>query len=74
MGTFLPFWFQKGIKIWNFVDATNIFGKYESSAFQNRSQNILSTSGYDFMTFWSLVKTAKKEEGGSGKKIVTIAK
>ena len=68
MGTFLPFWFQKGIKIWNFVDATYIFGKYESSAFQNRSQNILSTSGYDFMSFWSLVKTAKKEGGSSEKK------
>jgi len=63
MGTFLPFWFQKGIKIWNFVDATYIFGKYESSAFQNRSQNILSTSGYDFMSFWSLVKTAKNRGG-----------
>ena len=51
MGTFLPFWFQKGIKIRNFVDAINIFEKYESWAFQNRSQNFLSTSGYDFMSF-----------------------
>ena len=45
MGTFLPFWFQIGIKISKFVDATFIFEKYESSAFQNRSQNVLSTSG-----------------------------
>ena len=60
MDTFWPFWFQKGIKIWKFVDATYIFGNYESSAFQIRSQNFLSTSGYDFMSSWSLVKTAKK--------------
>ena len=60
MDWYLPFWVLKSVKIEKFVDAINIFGKYESSAFQNRAQNILSTSGYDFMPFWSLVKNAKK--------------
>ena len=47
----VPFLVLKGMKMEKFVDAINIFGKYGSSAFQNRAQNILSTSGYDFMPF-----------------------
>ena len=50
MGTYLPFWFQKGMKNTKSVDAINIFGKYESSAFQNRSDHPSRTSGYDSMT------------------------
>ena len=48
-GTVLPFWLQKGIKICKFVDANNFFKKYGPSAFQNRSWNVSTTSGYDFM-------------------------
>ena len=64
MGTFLPFWFQKGIKFWKFVDATNIFEKYEPSAFQNRSDHSSGTSGYDSMTCWSSGNMASKKGGG----------
>ena len=61
--TSIPFWLQKGIKIYKFVDANKIFGKYGPWAFQNRSRNVSATSSYDFMPIWSLVKTPKKEGG-----------
>ena len=56
----IPFWFQKGIKNWNFVDANIIFGKYGSSAFQNRSDHPYIVFRSKSMTFWSLVKSTKK--------------
>ena len=48
----LPFWLQKGIKNWNFVDANIFFGKYGPSAFQNPSDHPFMTFGYDFRPFW----------------------
>ena len=56
--TVIPFWLQKGIKICKFVDAIFFFEKYGPSAFQNRSRNLYTTSGCDFMMIWSLVKKA----------------
>ena len=47
----IPLWFQKGMNIDEFVDATLIFEKYGPSAFQNRSGNIAATFSYDFMTY-----------------------
>ena len=69
MGSTMPFWVLKDMKICNFVDATFIFEKYGPSAFQNRSGNIAATSSCDFMQIWSLVKMAKKSGGGPEKKL-----
>ena len=44
VGTVLPFWLQKGIKVCEFVDVNIFFKKYGLSAFQNRSQNVSTTS------------------------------
>ena len=68
VGTILPFWLQKGMKSERFLSAENVFEKYRSSAFQNRSQNVSTTSSYDFMPIWSLQKTPKKRGGGGVKK------
>ena len=59
----IPFWFQKGIKNWNFVDANIIFEKYGSSAFQNRSDHPYIFFRSNSMSFWSWAKSAKKEGG-----------
>ena len=64
----LPFWVQKGMKSERFLSAENVFEKYRSSAFQNRSQNVSTTSSYDFMPIWSLQKTPKKRGGARKKK------
>ena len=59
--TILPFWLQKGIKSERFLSAENVFEKYRSSAFQNRSQNVSTISGYDLMLICSLQKTPQKK-------------
>ena len=64
----IPFWFQKGIKNWNFVDANFIFEKYGPSAFQNRSDHPRITFRSKSMTFWSSPKSAKNRAGGWEKK------
>ena len=69
---YIPLWFQKGIKNEKFVDAINIFWKYGSSAFQNRSDHYSSTFRSNFMIFWSSVKSHILE-GGPQKKNVTIS-
>ena len=51
MDRIIPLWFQKGMNIDKFVDASLIFEKYGPSAFQNRSGNIAATFSYDFMTY-----------------------
>ena len=56
----IPFWFQKGIKNWNFVDANLIFGKYGPSAFQNRCDRSYIDFRSKSMTFWSWVKSTQK--------------
>ena len=67
VGTISPFWLQKGIKSERFLSAENVFEKYRSSAFQNRSQNVFTTSSYDFMPIWSLQKTPQKNRGAPKK-------
>ena len=52
----LPFWFQKGLKIQNFVDAINSYWKYGPSAFQNRSNHHSATFRTDFKHFWISMK------------------
>ena len=74
MKTVIPFWLQKGIKNWKFVDANIFFEKYGPSAFQNRSRNPSTISGYDFMLIWSLVEMTQKKRGALKKKNVTLWK
>ena len=52
----LPFWFQKGSKIQNSVDAINSYLKYGPSAFQNRSNHHSATFRTDFKHFWISMK------------------
>ena len=59
-GPVLPFGLQKVIKNKKFSTTDKIFEKYGAWAFQNLSQNVSTTSSYDFIAIWSLVKTAKK--------------
>ena len=60
----IPFWLQKDMKIAKFCINKIISSKYASRSFKIRSQNVYTTSGYDFMPILMFVKMAKKRGGG----------
>ena len=60
----IPFWLQKGMKNVKFCINRFISWKYASRAFQIRSQNVYTTSGYDFMLIFVSAKNGQKREGG----------
>ena len=69
----IPFWLQKGMKIAKFCINKIISWKYASRAFKIRSQNVYTTSGYDFMLIFVSAKNGQKRGGALKKKNVTIS-
>ena len=68
----IPFWLQKGMKNVKFCINRFISWKYASRAFKIRSQNVYTTSGYDFMLIFVSAKNGQKRGGGPEKKSLTI--